>query len=153
MQVPCTGGKQEGAQADARSACTFCCLCFVCDARDCGGGGVDVTIQGATTITQCGGDYHQGVPLVQVLDRYGTVRYGTVRTYGKRKKNISCGSYTVTVYLLSSQKCGRYNLKKTGTNGTHSQFLVLGQSDELQNAVRLVEIVLYSTAQKPGMVP
>ena len=73
VQVPCTGGKQEGAQADARSACTFCCLCFVCDARDCGGGGVDVTIQGATTLTQCGGDYHQGVPLVQVLDRYGTV--------------------------------------------------------------------------------
>ena len=45
-----------------------------------------------------------------------------------------------------------YNLKKTGANGTHSQFLVFGQSDELQNAVRFVKIVLYSTAQKPGMV-
>ena len=43
-------------------------------------------------------------------------------------------------------------MKKAGTEGTHSQFLVFGQSDELQNAVCFVKIVPYPATQKPGMV-
>ena len=91
-----------------------------------------------------------GTPTLPTLPLAFTVQYAEAFITAKSRRIFTLQDFRTQESEGIPNKCGKYKLKKSGTNGTHSQFLVLGQSDEPQNAVWCAEIVpYYSAAQKP----